>query len=429
MKKLICLLLCALLLCGCGREQAPTTPTEPTQAPTRPVVEVPMGDVVAQRKYEGVQLTYRSLLAQTDDEARILIQAAEDFELTTGAVVEIHWHAGDETGLIADLTTGQQADIFEVSGQSLKESLLPVAMDLTELAADAGYEAKSWQVLRSQILSRSGTLNAIAYRPYLYGLYYNQQVFDDLGIETGPSGWQEYLGFCQMLKEKGYEGLVIDAEKAHLVLELHMERALGWEGLKETQVRARWRKNEMAATMIQEAIRFAEAGYLVKGNPAAWPLGQNRLAQSNAVFVAGSNVLCKEVEEATLSDVHWGVMPYPGDGPGTGLLVDAQVLSIHKDSSNAAAAFEFIMLLTTGEYDQLRADVTVGIPADPGNFSPVTGATAAMAVATAQAPKWFTPDRNELYGRLWNGYYKNGAYFADQLNQLAWMYANEISVG
>ena len=388
-----------------------------------------MDDAVAQRKYEDVHLTYRSQLAQTDDEARILMQAVEDFELTTGAVVEIYWLAGDETGLIADLTAGQKTDIFEVSGLGLKQSLLPIALDLTELAANAEYDAKSWQVLRSQILGRSGTLNAIAYRPYLYGLYYNQQVFDALKVKTVPSSWQEYLDFCQMLKEKGYECLVIDAEKAHLILELHMERALGWEDLKETMIHARWRKNDMAATMIREAIGFAGAGYLVKGNPANWPLGQNRLAQSNAVFVAGSNVLCKQVEEDTLSDMRWGVMPYPGDGPGTGLLVDAQVLAIHKDSANAAAAFDFIMLLTTGEYDQLRADVTVGIPADPNNFSPITGADQAMAKATAQAPKWFAPEHNELFGRLWNGYYKTGIYFADQLNILSRNFENEKGVG
>ena len=192
---------------------------------------------------------------------------------------------------------------------------------------------------------------------------------------------------------------------------------------------SKWRSNEMAGTMIQEAINFAGAGYLVKGNPAAFPLGQNRLAQSNAVFVAGSNVLCKQVETDTLSDVRWGVMAYPGDGPGKGLLVDADVLAIHKNCANPDAAFDFIMMLTTGEYDQLRADATVGIPADPNNVSPITGANASMAKAAPHAPKWFTPDNNELFSRLWNGYYKTGIYFADQLNVLSRNFAHEKSVG
>lgn len=428
MKKLICLLLCAVLLCGCSREQVPTTPSEPTEAPTRPVIEVPMEEEV-QRKYEDVRLTYWSLLAETDEEARILTQAAEDFRKTTGAVVNINWQAGDEDALIESLVGDLQADLFEVSGNGLQQRLLNLTLDLTELAETAGYREKSWDVLRSQMYSRSGTLSAIPYRPYLYGLYYNQQILNDLGIPEVPSTWQEYLTLCQTLRDNGYECLVIDDTKAHLLLELHMERALGWEALKETMVYAQWRTNEMAGTAIQEAIGFGECKYLVKGNPAAWPLGQNRLAQSNAVFVAGSSVLCKQVEEDTLSDMHWGVMAYPGDGPGTGLLVDADVLAVHKSSANPEAAFEFIMLLTTGEYDQLRTDVTVGIPADPANSSPIAGANAAMAAATPQAPKWFTPDNNELFGRLWNGYYKTGIYFADQLNRLSRNFESEKSVG
>ena len=426
MKKLACLLLCILLLWGCARTPEPT---EPTEEPTRPMVEVPMEAEAEERKYEGVQLQYWSLLSETDAEAKMLSQAAADFEQTTGAVVTITWLAGDETKLAELLAEDPQVDIFEVSGDGLKQNYLTCAMDLTDLAANAGYESNSWEVLRSQILDRCGTLKAVAYRPYLYGLYYNREAFDALGVEAAPSTWQEYLDFCQMAMDAGYEGLVIDQERAHLVLELHMERALGWDTLKDTMVNAKWRLNDMAMTMIQEAISFAELGYLVKGNPAAYPLGQNRLAQSNALFVAGSNVLCGEVERSTLSDLKWGVCPYPGDGPGAGLLVDADVLAVHTACAAPEAAFDFIVLLTTGEYDQLRADVTIGIPADPANLSPIAGANNCMASATAQAPKWFTPENNELFSRLWNGYYKTGAYFANQLNLLAKNFASEKSVG
>lgn len=432
MKKLTCLLLCAVLLlsaAACAHEEPPTEPTEPTEEPTRPVVEVPMETEAAQRKYEGVQLQYWSLLGETDPEAAVLRQAAQDFEQATGASVTLNWLGGDEAKLTEILTGDLQADIFEASGEGLKQELLPFALDLTELAAGARYDTKSWEVLRSQIISRYGTLKAVAHRPYLYGLYYNREAFDDLGIEATPSTWQEYLAFCQMLKENGYEGLVIDQERAHLVLELHMERALGWDVLKDTMINAQWRKNDMALTMIQEAIGFAEMGYLVKGTPAAYPEGQNRLAQSNALLVAGSNVLCGEVERACLADMKWGVFPYPGDGPGTGLLVDADVLAVNASCAAPEAAFDFVMLLTTGEYDQLRSDVTVGIPADPGNSSPITGANVCMASATAQAPKWFAPDNNELFSRLWNGYYKTGAFFANQLNLLAKNFESEKSVG
>lgn len=423
MRKLICLLLC-LLLCGCGREEpVPTEPTEPPVPPTQPVVEVPLETETTMRLYEGITLSYDTLLDEDDPEAAVLRQAAGDFYQTTGAMIQINYATDAAWEGIAG------GDIFEISGGAFQGKLLTGALDLTELAEVADYDSKSWEVLRNQIISRYGILKGIAIRPYLYGMYYNRGSIDALGVDAMPNTWQEYLEFCQMLKDSGYEGLVIDQERANLVLELHMERALGWETLKETMVYAQWRTNEMAMTMIREAIAFAEKGYLVKGNPAAYPQGQNRLAQSNALFVAGSNLLCSEVERSTMSEIQWGVCPYPGDGPGTGLLVDADVVAIREECAYPEVAFEFILMLTTGEYDQLRADVALGIPTDPANTSPITGVSNCMASAAAYAPKWFTQENNELFTRLWNGYYKTGSYFADQLNKLSRNFESEKSVG
>lgn len=431
MKRIIALVLTALLLTAAGCSKTPpVVETEPpTEAPTRPVVEVPVETQPQLRKYEGISLHYWSMLEETDPEAAVMHQAADYFAATTGADVEFHWLGGAEPTLVEALSSGTGVDIFEASGKAMGDTFAAYGLDLTQLAADARYEQNSWSALVSQIRERCGGLKAIAHRPRLYGMYYNQSGFDALGIEATPATWADYLSFCQMLKDSGYEALVIDDARANLILELHMERALGWEGLRETMVNGQWRKNEMAMTMIQNAISFGEMGYLVKGNPAVYPAGQNRLGQSNALLVAGSNVLCNEVEQSCLTDIRWGVFPYPGDGPGTGLLVDAQVLALSAACAQPQAAFDFVMLLTSGEFDQLRADVTEGIPADPANSSPITGATGCMASATAKAPKWFPADQNLLFSRLWNGFYKTGAYFANQLNGLAKNFANEKTVG
>ena len=433
MKRLISLALCMVMLltlAGCSLP-LPTTetepPTEPTEPPTQPVVEVPM-DEKQTLAYEGVQLQYWSLLDREDPEADLLVQAAEMFEKTTGAVVELNWMGGDQSQLDGILAEGR-ADLFEISGNHLSEQYGQYAMELTSLAENSGYTENSWDGLRQQIISHWGALKAVALRPHLYGLYYNRDRFDQLSIEATPATWEDFVTFSRMLEEKGFEALAIDQERANILLELHMERALGWDGLKETMVYARWRSNEMAMTMIQSAIQFAEDGYLVKGTPDTYPKGQDRLIHSNGVLVAGSEKLCSEVESSTMMEANWGVFPYPGDGPGTGLLVDADLLAVSSNCADADAAFDFAMLLTTGEFDQLRADVTKAIPADPNNSSPILGANTCMASATAQAPKWFTADQNLLFTRLWNGWYKTGAYFADQLNKLSQNFAHEKSVG
>lgn len=433
MKQLISLMLCIVLLisltgCRTAVPQQTAPAAQPTQPPTQPVEEVPLETEQA-KKYENVQLQYWSLLTEEDPEAVVVQQAAAFFEKTTGARVEINWQDGDPDVLAKVLDGGAGADLFETSGSDLETRFGQYALTLTDLAKTAGYEEKSWDVLRTQILSRCGALKALALRPHLYGLYYNRDRFDKLGIEATPSGWEEYVAFCQTLKDRGYEALAIDEQMSHILLELHMERALGWEGLKETMINARWRSNEMAMTMIHAAIRFAEDGYVVKGTPASYPSGQDRLVQSNAVLAAGSEVLCMQVEASTMMEANWGVFPYPGDGPGKGLLVDADVLAISSNCTHPEAAFDFALLLATGEFDQLRADLVKGIPADPGNISPITGASVCMSEATAQAPKWFTEDQTQLFSRLWNGWYKTDIYFADQLNKLSRNFESEKSVG
>ena len=425
MKKLLSLLLCILLLCGCAREPEPAQPPE---EPTQGVVEISMATEPPVLKYEGVELQYLSLLGENDPQARVLQLAAAEFEQTTGAKVELKWYGGNMDAIRATLSGQEQPDLFEATGAAM-ETVKEQALDLTKLAEASGYEQKSWEVLRMQILERCGSLNALAIRPTLYGLYYNQEVFEILAVQTPPSTWEQYVSLCQTLKDQNYECLVIDQERAHIVLELLMERALGWEGIRTTMLEEAWRTNEMGLTMIQEAINFAEKGYLVKGTPAAFPNGQNRLGHSNAVFVAGPTSLCNEVEQACLADMNWGVMPHPGNGLGSGLLVDADVLAITADCTNPEAAYAFAQLLITGGYDQLRADVSVGIPADPNNSSVITGANDCMAKATPKAPRWFNSDHSLLFCRLWDGYYKTGKFFASQLNEVSHDFDSEKSVG
>lgn len=435
MKRLISLVLCAVMLltmAGCAY-LAPTPqtepPTEPTEPPTQPVVEVPMEAEKVERLYEGVKLEYWSMLSEQDPEAAVLLQAAAVFTQTTGAKVNLNWMADRQEDLEQILSDDLRVDLFEVTCDELEQGLAPYARSLTSQADAVGYNDKSWETLRQQILGRFGELKAVALRPHLYGMYYNRDRFDELGIDATPGTWEEYVSFCQMLKDAGYEALTIDQERANLLLELHMERALGWEGLKEAMVYGRWWQNDMAKTTVQAAIQFAEDGYVVKGTPDTYPEGQDRLIQSNAMLVAGSERLCAEVERSTMMQTNWGVFPYPGDGPGTGLLVDADLLAVSNSCTEPEAAFDFAMLLITGEFDQLRADITKGIPADPANTSHINGANICMTYATPHGPRWFAEDQNLLFTRLWNGWYKTGAYFIDQLNGLSRYFAHEKSVG
>ena len=110
-------------------------------------------------------------------------------------------------------------------------------------------------------------------------------------------------------------------------------------------------------------------------------------------------------------EVRWGVFPWPGDGAGTGTAVDEQVLAINKNAENPQAAFDFIRLLTSGEFDQLRADLRRGIPADPNNESVIVGAVDTLKRASSESFGLLDTYYNEIYTQLWQGAYPTGDMF------------------
>lgn len=423
MKKRLSLLLCAALIlmitAGCGQEAVEATET-PTQLPTEPsVVEMPIELAEEQLPYEGVKLQYWSQLHEQTPEARALRQAADYYYKATGALVEFNWLGADTEALRSALTGDLQADLFEAAPEVLQEGLLDFALDLTEMAEAAGYADHSYAALRDQVVRRFGYLAGIPQTVYVYGMYYDQDAFGASGILETPDSWEDFLKACRKLEANGFEPLSMDLEKTGLVLELHMERTLGNDRLEQLVSGGGWEKDEQVVASVQRIVDLVAAGYMVRGTPAEYPAGQNKLALSNAAMVVGSNELCAEVEEATLMELSWGVFPYPGDGAGTGVLVDSDLLAVNRSTVNAQAAFDFAMLVTCGDFDQLRADLSGGIPADPNNVSSISGAREALLRAAGYAPGKIDPKYYETYSRVWTGYYTKSAYYASTLNILA----------
>lgn len=433
MKKLISLLLCAALMFayfpGCDQEEPPAETLPSTEAPTEGIRQIPLELPEDERPYPGVQLLFVSRLSETDPRADVLKQAAEAFFARTGAEIMFEWLSGDDAQLDALLDGDIAVDIFSASVDALQQLYRFEVMDLTQMASEFGYESRSYRALREQIVERIGFLGAVPQEPQLYGLYYNADSFDDAGITEYPESWEEFLSFSGDLVKNGYMPLTIDYENANIILELHLQRHLGREQFEMMMPNALWTRENEYIELFRLPIKYAEDGYLAKGDPTAFPGGQDKLALSNVTMVAGSNALCRQVEQSTMMDVSWGVFSYPGDGEGKGFAAESQVLAVHRESPNAQAAFDFIMLLTTGEFDQLYADVSGGIPADPANVSSIRGAKELLEQADTHGFGLLKDEHNELFSRLWNGYYKTPSYFAGAMNNLAWEYVPASTEG
>ncbi len=410
MRKTLWVLLLAalLLLAGCGTEEK----QEPTE---RPLIEVqvPYETLARELRYQGAELTLQSMWQREDPQTRILLEAAQLFEKQTGAVVTILW-PGEHA---ATPEKPEKTDIFQLSASDFEVLPKEYALDLTQMASAAQYDAKSHNVLRQQIMEQCGYLGAVAQVPYLGGIYYNADVFQQCGIELIPKTWEQFLATCHILKTFGWDPLALDKEDAVTAMELHLRRSVGDEEMVRLMGRnGYWHYDHTVIAAMEQVANFVRDGNLAGNAPADYPAGQNKMALSNSVMMIGTNADCTDVEEATFTDLNWGIFPYPGN-VSSGTWMTADVLMIHRDSPNAQAAFDFAMLLTTGEFDQLRADISSGIPADPANVSSIEGAMDAIQASQPVSVGVFGARQLDAAVKLWSAWYQKAQSYAAALER------------
>ena len=405
-KRLWMVLLALLLLAGCGAREEIQEMTEP------PLVEVQVAyeETVQELPYADTELVMQSMWLRENPLSRVLLEAAALFERQTGAVVTVRWRDENTT-----LESAEGIDIIQIPAAEFASMNAEYALDMTDMAAAAGYEAKSHETLRQQIVQQCGYLGAVAQIPYLGGIYYNTDIFAQCGIETLPQDWDGFLALCHGLRQRGWQPLTLDQEDALAAMELHLRRSVGTDEVRRMMSKGhRWDTNMPAIDAMDQVKLFVQDGNMATGTPAETPVGQNKMASSNAAMMVGTNADCADVEEASLMDLNWGMFSYPGNH-SSGTWMTADMLVIHRNTKHAQAAFDFLMLLATGEFDQLRADLSVGIPADPENESPVSGAMDAIRAAQPEPLGLMGKKQMTAAVRLWSAYYSQSGRYASLL--------------
>ena len=400
MKRILALILAALLT-GCAKEPPPAT------EPPLIEVQVPYEETENVRIYEDAKLTFASIWDAESMQAQVLTKAARVFEAATGAAVEIRWPDGE---------TAPEGDIFQITAADF-ETLDPESiLDLTEMAKTAHFSEKSYGSLNDQTVEKLGFLGALVQVPYLGGIYYNTDVFDDCAVTETPKSWEDYMTLCDHLYVSGWEPLAMDTDDAITALELHLRRFIGTEEIHRLMGKGHWYEDEPAIAAFEQALLFAQAGFVCIDTPADYPAGQNKMALTNCAMMIGTNADCVDVEQQTLTDLNWGVFPYPGN-TGSGIYVTADRIAISKTCENPQAAFDFALLLCSGEFDQYRADLTEGIPADPGNASPIRGAVEVLASEKAEPIGIFGTRQQDAAVKLWTAWYDKATRHAIELER------------
>ncbi len=319
---------------------------------------------------ESKELVYWSMWEAAEPQGIVIQEAVDAFNEDSDVKIKVEFKGrnGIRNGLEAALDAGQQIDIYDESDERILGPWEKYNLDLEELVAD-GYEDTATPALMESFrdLSEDGTLKAIPYQPNVTAIFYNKDIFEEAGVEAVPTTWDEFLDACAKIKDAGYIPLTTDDAYAMVNFGTHLTRYVGEEKTIEIVTDGLW-DDPAVKKVAEDYAELADLGYISEAvSSNAYPAGQREVSVGEVAMYLNGSWLPNEEKANTGDDFNWGSFAYPAVEDGvTGteaVSFGAQALAINKDTENAEAAFAFIEMLTTGEYDAKLAEETAGIPA------------------------------------------------------------------
>jgi raffinose/stachyose/melibiose transport system substrate-binding protein len=375
----LALVLSLSLLAGCGGGDEPGNQPSDNKEPStaqQPSDSQPADDQPGDsgKQYDGVNLTMWSMWNSDEPQGKVIQEAVAAFEEQTGAKISVEWKGRSVNEILsASLESGEKFDIFEDDYQRIANIYKDFTYDLTDMAAAVNYDSFSYACFNDTVKEWAGFLNSIAEQPQVGGIFYDKDAFSKAGVTAEPKTWTEFLDVCQKLKDAGIAPIAQDSAYADFAFYHQLVRHLGEDAITELDANGGWADSEGAVAAAQEIIDLRNAGYFADGAPDEYPSSQNKIGFGQAAMIVCANYVTAEVNNATGSQINWGLFNYPsveGGAEPTAAYAGTNSLAITKYSENPQAAFDFIMFLTTGEFDQKMADTAAQIPADARNTAP-----------------------------------------------------------
>ncbi len=431
MKKTLSLLLASALslslLAGCGGggdKPAASQPSQPSGSTSQPAASG------SGKQYDGVTLNMWSMWSSGEPQANVIEEAAAAFEAQTGAKVNIEFKGRDVNKVLsASLEAKEKIDIIEDDYQRIATTY-PNILDLTDMAKAVNYDSWSYACLNNQVIEWVGHLNSIVEQPQVGGFFYDKDAFSKAGVTAEPKTWSEFLTVCQQLKDAGIAPIAQDSAYCNFAFYHQLVRYLGEAKIEELDMNGGWSgtKAEQAA---QDIIDLIGKGYFVDGAPDEFPASENKIGFGQAAMIVCANYVTAEVNMQTGTEVNWGLFNYPavdGGVENTAAYAGANSLAVTSYSENAQAAFDFIIFLTTGEFDQKMADTAAQIPADSRNKAPAALNGTVETLLAADKPMTWCAGLNantdlkdtikSMCTELFEGKYATGADFCKALDAL-----------
>ncbi len=326
------------------------------------------------------ELKYMSLWNETDAQADVIKAAIAEFtEIYPDVKISVDWMGRKIADTIMTNLDAQTVDIWD--GQ--------IARVIVDYSA-YGLEMSEWfdkpmdvlggktyaefanpaliQAVKDQ--STDGLVHGLPYQPNIVGIWYNPEVFAEVGVTTVPETWEELMDLCKQIKDAGKIPFSLDSGYANLPFAMYLGRLMGMDWNREMvldKTGAKW--DDPGVLKAAQAMEYmaAEGYFSPNVSSNVFPQGQNDVALGDAAMYVVASYMPNECVELTGADFEWGAFAFPSpEGAAldnTHNTLGMQVIQVVNTTKYPEAAVAFAMFLTTGKYDTMMSENTNAAPA------------------------------------------------------------------
>ncbi len=353
---LVCVLAMVAMITGCSKKKENATATS----------NVPD---------TGITLTYWSMWNSTENQAKVIQAAADEYYAETGIKVNIEWKGRDMKTLIGvAMDAGENIDIFEDDYMRMIQNNQKYLLNLSEQPFYAEYSSHVMPIILQTALSEgwgNGSLWCFPYQPYTTGVWYNKALFEKAGITSVPQTWEEFLAVCQKLRDSGVNPLTCNSDTVTLLYGYQLARYIGQDAVTDCLNNVKWAQIPEAKKAAEDLYGLFKAGYFSPYAPANYPDGQNEIGFDESCMILNASWIPNEINQGTGASIDWGFFPWPSVPGGVdgseAAMVGAQSIGISAKTKYPQEAINFALKLVTGKYDLQMAQQTITIPADVNN--------------------------------------------------------------
>ena len=353
---LVCVLAMVAMITGCSKKKENATATS----------NVPD---------TGITLTYWSMWNSTENQAKVIQAAADEYYAETGIKVNIEWKGRDMKTLIGvAMDAGENIDIFEDDYMRMIQNNQKYLLNLSEQPFYAEYSSHVMPIILQTALSEgwgNGSLWCFPYQPYTTGVWYNKALFEKAGITSVPQTWDEFLAVCQKLRDSGVNPLTCNSDTVTLLYGYQLARYIGQDAVTDCLNNVKWAEIPEAKKAAEDLYGRFKAGYFSPYAPANYPDGQNEIGFDESCMILNASWIPNEINQGTGASIDWGFFPWPSVPGGVdgseAAMVGAQSIGISAKTKYPQEAINFALKLVTGKYDLQMAQQTITIPADVNN--------------------------------------------------------------